>query len=352
MPTTATESIERLAAQEYQHGFVTDIEQEIIPPGLDEDVIRLISAKKNEPEWLLAWRLKAFRTWQAMDEPTWPNVTYEPVDYQAISYYAAPKDQKDGPKSLDEVDPELLRTYERLGIPLAEQKMLAGVAVDAVFDSVSVATTFKDKLTEMGVVFCSFSEAAREHPELVRQYLGTVVPASDNFFAALNSAVFSDGSFVFVPKGVRCPMELSTYFRINAMNTGQFERTLIIAEEGAYVTAEPASSSGSRRRRWVSAKGAAATTSSGSTVMRPLKAARARAVRMRVSSPRAPSVPSLRPRAAMSPSTSSDTVTAGRALRAATMRRRCLSPSFLYAAAKASRSVSNASRRLMISTRV
>lgn len=233
--TTTTETIERLAAQEYKFGFVTDIEQEIIPKGLDEDVVRLISSKKDEPEWLLEWRLQAFRKWQKMSEPEWPNVHYEPIDFQDIHYYAAPK-TKEAPKSLDEVDPELLATYEKLGIPLREQEMLAGVAVDAVFDSVSVATTFKDKLKEMGVIFLSFSEAVHQYPELVQKYLGSVVPPSDNFYAALNSAVFSDGSFVYVPKGVRCPMELSTYFRINAMNTGQFERTLIIAEEGSYVS--------------------------------------------------------------------------------------------------------------------
>ncbi len=233
---TDTELLEQHVAQEYEAGFVTEVEQETIPPGLDEDVIRLISAKKGEPEWLLEWRLKAFRNWTEMTEPTWANIKYEPVDYQAISYYSAPKSASEGPKSLDEVDPEILRTYEKLGIPLHEQQMLAGIAVDAVFDSVSVATTFRDKLAEAGVIFCSMSEAVREHPELVKKYLGSVVPPGDNFFAALNSAVFSDGSFVYVPKGVRCPMELSTYFRINAMNTGQFERTLIVAEEGAYVS--------------------------------------------------------------------------------------------------------------------
>ncbi|MEM1179052.1 MAG: Fe-S cluster assembly protein SufB [Acidobacteriota bacterium] len=234
--STETEKIEALAQQEYKFGFVTDIEQEIIPKGLNEDVVRWISAKKKEPEWMLEWRLQAFRAWQRMDEPEWPNVHYEPIDYQDAHYYAAPKSDDEKPKSLDEVDPELLRTYERLGIPLQEQKMLAGVAVDAVFDSVSVATTFKGKLKEMGVIFMSFSEALQEHPELIRKYLGSVVPRTDNFFAALNSAVFSDGSFVYIPEGVRCPMELSTYFRINAMNTGQFERTLIIAEKGSYVS--------------------------------------------------------------------------------------------------------------------
>ena len=233
--TTSSETIEQLASQEYKFGFVTDIEQEIIPKGLDEGVVRLISSKKNEPEWLLEWRLKAFRQWQKMKEPTWPNVRYPKIDFQDLHYYAAPK-TKVAPKSLDEIDPELLKTYERLGIPLKEQEMLAGVAVDAVFDSVSVATTFKGKLKEMGIVFLSFSEAVHQHPELVKEYLGSVVPPTDNFYAALNSAVFSDGSFVYIPKGVRCPMELSTYFRINAMNTGQFERTLIIADEGATVS--------------------------------------------------------------------------------------------------------------------
>lgn len=227
--------LEKLAEQEYKYGFVTDIEQEIAPVGLNEDVIRMISAKKEEPEWLLEWRLKAYEHWLTMKEPTWPNVHYPPVDYQAISYYAAPKNQ---PKleSLDDLDPEIKETYDKLGIPLEEQKMLAGVAVDAVFDSVSVITTFKETLAEAGVIFCSISEAVREHPELVQKYLGYVVPHNDNFFAALNTAVFTDGSFVYVPKGVRCPMELSTYFRINAENTGQFERTLIIAEEGSYVS--------------------------------------------------------------------------------------------------------------------
>ncbi len=232
----STNTIETIANQEYKWGFVTDIEADSIPRGLSEDVIRLISAKKHEPEWLLEWRLKAYRHWLTMTEPTWANVHYPKIDYQDIIYYAAPKSRKNAPKSLDEVDPELLRTYEKLGIPLKEREILAGVAVDAVFDSVSVATTFKEKLKEMGVIFGSFSEAVQEHPDLVRQYLGTVVPSSDNFFAALNSAVFSDGSFCYVPKGVRCPMELSTYFRINAKDTGQFERTLIIADEGAYVS--------------------------------------------------------------------------------------------------------------------
>jgi len=230
-----TASMEELANREYKYGFVTDIESESLPPGLDEGVIRAISARKHEPEFMLEWRLRAFRHWLEMKEPHWAHVEYPPIDYGKISYFAAPKSAK-RPRSLDEVDPELLRTYEKLGIPLREQEMLAGVAVDAVFDSVSVATTFKEKLAELGVVFCSFSEAVREHPEKVRKYLGSVVPYTDNFFAALNSAVFSDGSFCFVPKGVRCPMELSTYFRINAANTGQFERTLIVAEEGAYVS--------------------------------------------------------------------------------------------------------------------
>jgi Fe-S cluster assembly protein SufB len=229
------QSIEDLTQGEYKYGFVSDIESDTIPKGLSEDVIRLISARKQEPEWLLAWRLKAYRRWLEMTEPHWLNAQYPPVDYQDISYYSAPK-QKKGPGSLDEVDPELLRTYEKLGIPLEEQKQLAGVAVDAVFDSVSVATTFKDKLAELGIIFCPFSEAVREHPDLVRRYLGSVVPYSDNYFAALNSAVFSDGSFIYIPKGVRSPMELSTYFRINSAQTGQFERTLIVADEGAYVS--------------------------------------------------------------------------------------------------------------------
>ncbi|MFQ5990550.1 MAG: Fe-S cluster assembly protein SufB [Candidatus Methylomirabilales bacterium] len=230
----ATKTIESFVGQEYKWGFVTEIEQDVAPPGLNEDIIRLISAKKNEPEWLLEWRLKAYRYWLTIKEPTWHNVHYPPIDYQAVSYYAAPK--KKELQSLDEVDPELLRTYEKLGIPLEEQKMLTGVAVDAVFDSVSVATTFKEKLAELGIIFCSFSEAAQEHPDLVRKYLGSVVPYTDNFFATLNSAVFTDGSFCYIPKGVRCPMELSTYFRINAESTGQFERTLIIAEPGSYVS--------------------------------------------------------------------------------------------------------------------
>ena len=233
---SSNETIEELANREYKFGFVTDVEQETVPAGLSEDVIRLISAKKGEPEWMLEWRLRAYRHWLTMTEPKWPNVHYPPIDYQSIVYYAAPKRKGDGPANLDEVDPEILRTYERLGIPLEEQKVLAGVAVDAVFDSVSVATTFKEKLAELGIIFCSFSEAVRNHPELVKRYLGSVVPHTDNFFASLNSAVFSDGSFAYVPEGVRCPMELSTYFRINAMNTGQFERTLIIADEGATVS--------------------------------------------------------------------------------------------------------------------
>ena len=233
---SSTSDLDVLTSQDYKYGFVTDIEAESAPPGLNEDIVRWISAKKEEPGFLLEWRLKAFRHWTTMVEPKWPNVHYPPIDYQAISYYSAPKSQKDGPQSLDEVDPELLETYEKLGIPLNEREALAGVAVDAVFDSVSVATTFKGKLEEMGVIFCSFSEAVKEHPELVEKYLGTVVPYTDNFFATLNSAVFSDGSFCYVPKGVRCPMELSTYFRINAANTGQFERTLIVADEGSYVS--------------------------------------------------------------------------------------------------------------------
>ncbi|MEE8249231.1 MAG: Fe-S cluster assembly protein SufB, partial [Gammaproteobacteria bacterium] len=233
---TNSENLSALVEQKYEHGFVTDIEQDLIPPGLDEDVVRLISQKKGEPEFMTEWRLKAYRHWVTMTEPEWAHVRYSPIDYQSISYYAAPKNLDDAPKSLDEVDPKLLETYEKLGIPLHERARLAGVAVDAVFDSVSVATTFKDKLAAAGVIFCSFSDAVKEHPELVERYLGTVVPQRDNFFAALNSAVFSDGSFVYIPKGVRCPMELSTYFRINAANTGQFERTLIIAEAGSYVS--------------------------------------------------------------------------------------------------------------------
>jgi len=234
--STATETIEGLVKQEYKYGFYTDVEVDAAPPGLNEDIIRLISRKKGEPEWMTEWRLKAFRHWLTMKEPTWPKVRHEPIDYQSIVYYSAPKKKSDGPRSLEEVDPKLLETYEKLGIPLRERERLAGVAVDAVFDSVSVATTFRETLAAKGIVFCSFSEAVREHPDLVRKYLGMVVPYTDNFFAALNSAVFSDGSFCYIPKGVRCPMELSTYFRINAANTGQFERTLIVAEEGAYVS--------------------------------------------------------------------------------------------------------------------
>jgi Fe-S cluster assembly protein SufB len=228
-------SIESLITKEYAAGFVTDVESDTLPPGLSEDVVRTISHKKNEPEWMLEWRLKAFRRWQSMPEPHWPNVKYPPIDYLGISYYSAPK-KANALASLDEVDPEILKTYQRLGIPLQEQKMLAGVAVDAIFDSVSVGTTMKAELAALGIIFMSLGEAVREYPELVRKYLGSVVPYSDNFFAALNSAVFSDGSFVYVPKGVRCPMELSTYFRINAADTGQFERTLIVADEGAYVS--------------------------------------------------------------------------------------------------------------------
>ena len=228
-------SVEPFVDRDYKWGFVTDIESDSIPPGLNEDIVRLISRKKGEPEWLLEWRLKAYRGWLKMTEPHWANVHYDPIDYDSIVYYSAPKTDKPL-GSLDEVDPKLLETYEKLGIPLLEQQRLAGVAVDAIFDSVSVATTFRETLSKHGVIFCSFSEAVKEHPELVRKYLGSVVPASDNFFAALNAAVFSDGSFVFIPKGVTCPMELSTYFRINAANTGQFERTLIVAEEGASVS--------------------------------------------------------------------------------------------------------------------
>jgi len=234
-----TDTIRELAQQEYKWGFVTKVDEDRAPKGLNEDIIRLISAKKNEPDFMLEWRLKAYRHWETLQksdaEPKWANIHYGPIDYQDISYYSAPK-KKPQLKSLDELDPEILRTYEKLGIPLAEQKLLAGVAVDAVFDSVSVATTFKEKLAEAGVIFCSFTEAVQNHPDLVKKYLGSVVPYTDNFFATLNSAVFSDGSFVYVPKGVRCPMELSTYFRINAAETGQFERTLIVADEGAYVS--------------------------------------------------------------------------------------------------------------------
>jgi Fe-S cluster assembly protein SufB len=228
-------SIESLVNKEYAYGFVTDVESDTIPRGLTEETVRLISAKKNEPEWLLDWRLKAFRRWQTMTEPHWPNVTYPPIDYQAQTYYSAPKSVKPL-QSLDDVDPELLKTYEKLGISLTEQKRLNGVAVDAIFDSVSVGTTMKEELSKVGVIFCSFGEAVHNHPELVQKYLGSVVPYSDNFFAALNSAVFSDGSFVYIPKGVKCPLELSTYFRINAADTGQFERTLIVADEGASVS--------------------------------------------------------------------------------------------------------------------
>jgi Fe-S cluster assembly protein SufB len=234
--STPAPQLDDLIAREYQHGFVTDVESDTIPHGLSEDVIRQISAKKNEPPFMLEWRLAAYRHWLTMREPAWASVHHPPIDFQDIIYYSAPKSQKNRPKSLDEVDPELLRVYEKLGVPLKEREMLAGVAVDAVFDSVSVGTTFKEKLGAMGIVFCSFSEAVQEHPELVQKYLGSVVPSSDNFFAALNSAVFSDGSFCYIPPGVRCPMELSTYFRINAKDTGQFERTLIIADAGAYVS--------------------------------------------------------------------------------------------------------------------
>jgi len=234
--STATETIEGLVKTEYKYGFYTDMETDSAPPGLNEDIIRLISAKKHEPEFMLEWRLKAYRHWLTLKEPTWPQVKYPPINYQQSVYYSAPKKQGSGPKSLDEVDPKLLETYEKLGIPLRERGRLAGVAVDAVFDSVSVGTTFKKELAEKGIIFCSFTEAVQDHPDLVRKYLGSVVPPADNFFAALNSAVFSDGSFCYIPKGVRCPMELSTYFRINAANTGQFERTLIIADEGAHVS--------------------------------------------------------------------------------------------------------------------
>jgi Fe-S cluster assembly protein SufB len=233
--STSTQVIQELAGREYRYGFVTDVEQDVAPRGLNEDIVRLISGKKNEPAWLLDWRLKAYRIWLTMKEPTWGNLKYGPIDYQNMIYYAAPK-RPVSLQSLDEVDPEIRRTFDKLGIPLDEQKFLSGVAVDAVFDSVSVATTFKKKLASVGIIFCSFSEAVQQHPELVRKYLGTVVPYSDNFFASLNSAVFSDGSFAYIPKGVRCPMELSTYFRINARETGQFERTLIVAEEGASVS--------------------------------------------------------------------------------------------------------------------
>jgi len=233
MPVT---DLDELVGREYKEGFVTDIEADTLPPGLDEDVIRFLSAKKDEPDFVLEWRLDAFRRWQNMKQPNWAQVRHAPIDFQAISYYSAPKSDADRPKSLDEIDPKLLETYDKLGIPLEEQKALSGIAVDAVFDSVSVATTFKDKLAKIGVIFCPLSEALANHPDLVRQYLGSVVPSADNFYAALNSAVFTEGSFVYIPKGVRCPMELSTYFRINALNTGQFERTLIIADEGSYVS--------------------------------------------------------------------------------------------------------------------
>ncbi len=235
MPT-ATDTIEDLVKTEYKYGFVTDVETESAPPGLSEDTIRMISRKKNEPEWLTDWRLKAYRHWLTMTEPTWQKAHHEKINYQDIVYFSQPKPKKNAPKSLDEVDPKLLETYEKLGIPLRERERLAGVAVDAIFDSVSVGTTFKKQLAEKGVIFCSFTEAVQEHPELVRKYLGMVVPYTDNFFAALNSAVFTDGSFCYIPKGVRCPMELSTYFRINAANTGQFERTLIVADAGASVS--------------------------------------------------------------------------------------------------------------------
>ena len=234
--STATRQLDELIGREYQHGFFTTLETDTVPCGLSEDIIRLISGKKNEPEFMLEWRLKAYRHWLTMKEPQWANVHHPAIDYQAIVYYSAPKSGKEGPRSLAEVDPELLRTYAKLGIPLQEQAMLAGVAVDAVFDSVSVATTFQSKLAELGIIFCPFSEAVQHHPDLVRQYLGTVVPYTDNFYASLNAAVFSDGSFCYIPPGVRCPMELSTYFRINAKNTGQFERTLIIADRDAYVS--------------------------------------------------------------------------------------------------------------------
>jgi len=231
-----SEQVEHLIRKEYSAGFITDIESETLPPGLNEDVVRFISAKKDEPEWMLQWRLQAFRAWQEMEAPDWAKAKFPPIDFQSISYYSAPKSMDERPQSLDEVDPELLATYEKLGIPLHEQAVLAGVAMDVVFDSVSVVTTFREKLAEAGVIFCSISEAIATYPELIKKYLGTVVPQKDNYFAALNSAVFSDGSFVYIPKGVRCPMELSTYFRINEQNTGQFERTLIVAEEGSHVS--------------------------------------------------------------------------------------------------------------------
>lgn len=230
------EELNDVIGQEYQHGFITEIESDRLPPGLSEDIIRRISEIKQEPEFLLEWRLKAYRHWLTMTEPNWSTVHHQPIDFQDITYYSAPRPPENQPQSLDEIDPRLLETYEKLGIPIDEQKALAGIAVDAVFDSVSVATTFKDKLNEYGVIFCSFSEAVKNHPDLIKKYLGSVVPPTDNFFASLNSAVFSDGSFVYVPKGVHCPMELSSYFRINAAKTGQFERTLIIAEEGSSVS--------------------------------------------------------------------------------------------------------------------
>src|SRR3984885_9487238 len=234
--STATDTIESLVKQEYKYGFVTDVESESTAPGLSEDTIRHISAKKNEPAWLTDWRIKAFRYWQTMPEPTWQFVKYPKIDFQAISYFSQPKPKKNAPKSLDEVDPKLLETYEKLGIPLREHAKLAGVAVDAIFDSVSVGTTYREDLAKKGIIFCSFSEAVQEHPDLVKKYLGSVVPYTDNYYAALNSAVFTDGSFCYIPKGVRCPMELSTYFRINAAKSGQFERTLIVADEGASVS--------------------------------------------------------------------------------------------------------------------
>jgi len=235
-PDSETEMLKGFAEQEYKYGFVTNIESDTLPPGLNEDVIKFISNKKGEPKWLTDWRLKAYKIWLKMKEPHWANIEYPPIDYQAISYFSAPKNAADGPKSLDEVDPELIKTYNKLGIPLEEQEILAGVAVDAVFDSMSVATTFKDRLAEKGVIFCSFSEAVKEHPELIKKYMGSVVPQSDNFYAALNSAVFTDGSFCYIPPNTKCPMELSTYFRINEPNTGQFERTLIVADKGSYVS--------------------------------------------------------------------------------------------------------------------
>ncbi len=231
--STATETIESLVKQEYKYGFVTDVESESVPPGLNEDIIRLISSRKKEPTWLTDWRLKAYRHWLTLTAPTWQFVKYPPIDFQDITYFSQPKPKGDAPKSLDDVDPKLLETYEKLGIPLRERGRLAGVAVDAIFDSVSVGTTYREELAKKGIIFCSFSEAVQEHPDLVKKYLGSVVPYTDNYYAALNSAVFTDGSFCYIPKGVRCPMELSTYFRINAANTGQFERTLIIADEGS-----------------------------------------------------------------------------------------------------------------------